>query len=224
MALGSSAGASSKPAEDMDLREFFWRIAPYRWWLLASTLMFTAIFSAAAFIKTPVYRVATVLVPVGIERTGSSVSSALGQLGGLASLAGLNIGSSNSSTEEALAVLRSREFTQQFIAENDLLPKLYFRKWNAVSKTWRVSPSKVPTLARAATYFAKAIRSIEQDKKTGLVTLNIDWRDAAVAAEWSQLLISRLNHEMRQRAHYPKTTLGACLGRRRRSATNDGTA
>ena len=39
-----------------------------------------------------------------------------------------------------------------------------------------------------------------EDKKTGLVTLQIDWTNRTEAAEWANELVSRLNAEMRERA------------------------
>src|SRR6185437_16075318 len=59
---------------------------------------------------------------------------------------------------------------------------------------------KSPTPYKAFRLFDKSIRSVTQDKKTGLVTLQIDWRDPAEAAAWANELVRRLNAEMRGRA------------------------
>ncbi len=43
--------------------------------------------------------------------------------------------------------------------------------------------------------------SISRDRKTGLITVQIDWRDAVKAARWGQYeIVARLNAEMRSRA------------------------
>jgi hypothetical protein len=44
------------------------------------------------------------------------------------------------------------------------------------------------------------VRKIDEDSRTGLVTLSIEWRDPQRAAEWANLLAVRLNEHMRQRA------------------------
>jgi uncharacterized protein involved in exopolysaccharide biosynthesis len=124
----------------------------------------------------------------------------LSQLGGIASLAGVNIGSVDTQTEEALAVLRSRSFTERFIADKNLMPQMFPREWDKTRNNWKRPASKQPTFARAYRYFDKKIRAVVQDKKTGLVTLRIDWRDCVAGAEWANELVARLNAEMRGRA------------------------
>src|SRR6185437_4670299 len=99
-----------------------------------------ALFTAVAILATPRYRSSTVLIAAGSSRSVGlgSVTSALGDLGGLASLAGLNVGGPNSETQEALGVLRSRAFTQEFIQREHLLPILFAKKWDASRNQWKV--------------------------------------------------------------------------------------
>lgn len=124
----------------------------------------------------------------------------MGQLGGLAALAGVSLGGGDSATEEALAVLGSQGFAQRFIVESNLLPKLYESKWDAATGKWKVAPGKEPTPARAAKLFTNNIRSVSRDRKTGLVTFSIDWRDRDEALAWNRKLVVMINEEMRARA------------------------
>ncbi len=189
---------SARDEDTIDSAEITAKLVEKRWWILGSVLLFTAGFTAAAFIMTPIYRATTILVPANPGQSSGGMSGALGQLGGIASLAGINIGSKASVTEEALAVLRSRGFTERFITDEKLMPKLFASKWNAAAGTWNTD--KPPTPAKAFRYFDEKIRSVDQDKKTGLVTLQIDWRDRIAAAAWANELVERLNQEMRARA------------------------
>jgi uncharacterized protein involved in exopolysaccharide biosynthesis len=198
---------NASPDRDADevfigLDEALARIWAGRWLVLASIIACTAAFTAAALLMTPIYRATVVLVSGGEERAGLSgaLNSALGSLGGLAALAGVNVGSSDAATEEALAVLRSCHFTESFIADNKLMPLLYPGAWSAATGNWKDPPEKRPTLARACKLFDKKIRSIGQDRKTGLITLQIDWRDPETAAAWANQLVARINAEMRARA------------------------
>ena len=187
--------------DGIDLRVFLNRLWHKRWWIFTSTLLFTVAATAAAFLMTPIYRASTVMVSAGADRSSvGSLSSALGQLGGLASLAGIGVGSGDLETEEALAVLRSRRFTRNFISGRNLMPKLFAREWNAALSKWNVRETDRPTPAEAYKYFDQKIRKVNQDKKTGLVTLQIDWKDRNEAAEWSNELVERINAEMRARA------------------------
>lgn len=187
---------------NIDLRAVLARLRERIWWVVASVVVFTGIFIAAALLITPVYRSTTVLVPAGSERNGlsGSLGSAMGGLGGLAALAGVNLGGDNSATEEALAVLKSRQFTENFIRDKNLLPKLFAKRWDAATGKWKVPPAKQPTLAKGYKYFDSKVRTIGRDKKSGLVTLQIDWTDRNEAAQWANELIQRLNAEMRSRS------------------------
>jgi uncharacterized protein involved in exopolysaccharide biosynthesis len=48
--------------------------------------------------------------------------------------------------------------------------------------------------------FNTNIRSVTEDKKTGLVTLSIRWKDPETAANWANLLVERLNDRLRNQA------------------------
>jgi uncharacterized protein involved in exopolysaccharide biosynthesis len=148
-------------------------------------------------VMTPIYRSTTILVASNASQNSGGLGSALGDLGGIASLAGLNVGSRTSVTEEALAVLRSREFTERFIVDEGIMTRLFFKKWDAASNQWKGEP---PTLDKAYRYFNQRIRAVDQDKKTGLISVQIDWRDRNEAAKWTNDLVAQLNQEMRARA------------------------
>ena len=186
--------------EPIDVARMFSLVVAKRWWVLASVVFFSVVAVAIAFLTTPTYRASVVLAPTVTERGGDLLGLGAGQLSGLASLAGLNLGPKESETEEAVAVLQSREFTDKFITGKNLMPKLFASKWDAEKGQWKVDSDHQPTPAKAYKYFNKRIRSITRDKKAGLVTLQIDWRDRKEAAVWANDLVRQLNEEMRQRA------------------------
>ena len=188
--------------ESVNLRTVLAQLLRKRWWILAGVVVSTVVFTAAAHWITPVYRVTVVMVTVSSERNSlaGSVSQSLGQIGGgLASLAGLNVGSGDSETQEALGVLRSREFGEQFIKDENLMPQLFASNWDSATQSWKAGKG-VPTINKAFNYFNKGIRTVTQDNKTGLTTLQIDWRDRNAAAAWANQLLKRLNAVMRSRA------------------------
>ena len=183
--------------EVLDLRGILMHLWAGRLWIAAIATLITAVAAALAFTMTPVFRATAVLVPATAERP--SLGSSMASLGAIASLAGVNLNTSSLSAEEALAVLRSREFTSAFIKDLNLMPDLFAKMWDANARTWKVG-SKPPTPAQAYRYFDQKVRFISQDKKTGLVTLNIEWRDPAKPAAWATALLLRVNGEMRGRA------------------------
>jgi uncharacterized protein involved in exopolysaccharide biosynthesis len=201
-----SLGADRSYAEDadgeMDIRAIVRKLFAGKWWIMASVVVFTAGFIAAAMLLTPVYRASAELIPAKTDHdmdSGSAGGLGGGGIGGVASLIGVNLGGGDSATEEALGVLKSREFTEKFISDLNLMPVLYAKIWDAQAKKWKVDEKHQPTPAKAYKLFDKRIRSVVPEKKTSLLTLNIDWTDRFAAAAWANELVSRLNLEMRQR-------------------------
>lgn len=184
----------------VDLRRVIARLWWGRWVIVWFVLVLAALFSAAAFLMTPVYRAKTVVVSAGSDRSGSGVAnSVLAQIGGLAALAGAGSAIGSTVVDEALAVLRSREFTERFIRAEHLLPELFHDRWNAANSRWRADKDP-PTWGEAYRKFDEKVRTITFERKTGLITVQIDWRDPELAAAWSVGLIERANAEMRERA------------------------
>lgn len=201
--MSSSAVSDDRPVDVRAVMGELWR---GRFWILASVIVCTAAFSAIAFLTTPVYRATAVLMPAGADRgigRGIGVGElggAFGQLSGLMSLAGINLGSAATTTEESLAVLRSQQFIESFILDNGLMPLLFADQWDSARKTWAVPERNRPTPRKAFRYFSRKVMSVTQDRKTGLVTLQIQWKDREQAAEWANELVQRINAEMRKRA------------------------
>jgi uncharacterized protein involved in exopolysaccharide biosynthesis len=144
-----------------------------------------------------VFKVETLLAPARKEKSGAS--SAISQFGGLATMAGITI-PSDSNIEQVLATLESRKFLKVFIDKNKLLPILFEGAWDPKNQSWIVeSEEKKPTDLKAIEFF-KAILSVDEDKKSGLITLSISWKDPTVAAKWANDLVKQLNELLRQKA------------------------
>lgn len=197
----STSSQSLVAGDEIDLRAVASRLWAGRWWVVLIVSVFTMVFLLVAFLSTPIYRSTTKLVPASSERSGMGLlNSALGQLGGLASLAGVGVGGGDSQTQEALAVLMSREFSESFIREHGLMQEFFAKDWDAKSQNWLGEPEKWPTYAQAFRYFDSRVRTMNRDRLTGLVTIDIEWKDPEKAAAWANALVMRLNAEMRSRA------------------------
>jgi uncharacterized protein involved in exopolysaccharide biosynthesis len=189
-------------AYELNVTSLIDQLRARRWLVLAIFLVVTALAAAAAFLMTPVYRSTATLIAANDSGAASAgLSSMLGDVGSLASLAGVNIGSDQSKVE-AEALLQSRQFTESFIDDNQLLPELFADRWDIQRKSWILSwrHPQPPTLYDGFQLFDDEIRSITEDKKTGIVTLDIDWTDREEGARWANELVHRLNEAMRQRA------------------------
>ena len=181
------------PVEDDEINLLdYWRILMrYKWLILVITFISAAGTIALAFSMTPIYRAEVRLAPVGEDK--SAASALAGQFGGLASLAGVNLGGGGGKTEEAIATLKSRLFTSEFIKEENLMPILFADIWDASSQSWQVENKKdIPTAWKAYQVFDD-IRSISEDKKTGMYTLAFEWSDPVLATQWANKMVERIN-------------------------------
>lgn len=167
-----------------------------RWFVLVATVLCAIGGAAYAWFAREWFQAEVVL----IQSDSKSAPSSLAQLGGLASLAGINIGGSGAS-QAPLAVLRSREIVRRFIQEQNLLHTVLFDQWDAQAGKWKQPVvAKQPDIRDAVRRFDRSIRSVSEDKKTGLVRLSITWTDAATAATWANLFVARVNAVLRDQA------------------------
>jgi uncharacterized protein involved in exopolysaccharide biosynthesis len=187
---------------DSDSSPFMTTVWRGRWLILGFIAGFGCLSVASALLATEWYQAEVVLTPTGTRDT-QGLANALGTLGGgigaLAGLAGIPLGGSN--TAEPIGVLKSREFARAFIEEQGLLHVLLADKWDAKAGHWKqTNPKKQPDVRDAVRYFHKNVLTVREDKRTGLVTVDIDWKNADAAASWANIIVDRLNEQMRARA------------------------
>lgn len=177
-----------------------WRIIGRHKLLVATgTFLVVAIVFVLSLLSTPMYRASVVLSPVADNTQSAGLSALASQLGGLAAIAGLAGGGTN--RNDALALLRSRAFTTDFIESQNLLPILYPNRWDAKKGAWSVeNPSQIPTLQDAYQLFDQQVRFVSEDPQTGLITLSVEWPDREKVAEWANLMVARVNDAIRSRA------------------------
>jgi len=181
--------------DEINLLDLWKVLVDYKTLILIVTALATIIALLTALFMPPVYRAEVLLAPA-TQEDGSRFSAMASQFGGLASLAGIDVGGGGSSLDEAIALLNSREFTNKFIRDEKLLSVLFEQEWDADNKQWQ---DKVPTEWEAYKLF-DAIRMINVDRKTGLIILAIEWKAPEQAADWANKLVQRINIKLRNEA------------------------
>ena len=190
-----------------------------------SILLFTLVFGAGAFviaITTPNTYQADVLVSSS-QQGGGMGSSLASQYGGLAAIAGIDLGSGDTGLESALALLKSRKFIISFINEENLKPVLFPGVWDPQAKVWLTlppSPSMISRIKNALVNYAddeildvdpkpsdltaykkfSGIMMVSRDKTSSLVTIKVDSEDPVMAANWANKIVVRLNAYLKNEA------------------------
>jgi uncharacterized protein involved in exopolysaccharide biosynthesis len=138
-----------------------------------------------ALVSKPVFRAQVVAMDVR-ERGGMNAAVG-GQLGGLAALAGVNIGAAGV-PREASAVLKSRTLASRFVEREALLPQLL------------EGQSEKATLWFAVERLRNDVLSIVEEPRSGLITVTVDWRDPDEAARWANAFVALADDMLRRRA------------------------
>lgn len=200
--------------DEIDLRELMDAIAKGKWIILAATTLFTVFALFYALSLPNIYKSEVTLAPAS-ETGGLNIP---GQLGGLAALAGLNLGGKGGDkTSLALEILKSREFLGRFIEENDLyLPIMAAKGWdrasdkliidpeiyNEVTKQWvrevKEPFKSKPSILETIEEFEKRI-TVLHDEGNGMVTLSLEDFSPYVAKQLVDKLVVALNEDMRRR-------------------------
>jgi uncharacterized protein involved in exopolysaccharide biosynthesis len=138
-----------------------------------------------ALLATPIFRGEVVITEAHDQDmdSGSGLSS---KIGGLASLAGLDM-SENGQDADIKGVLNSRHLIEEFIKRQNLLPVL-------------VGKSKTPTMWFAVRRFKDRIVTIREDKRSNLTSVDIDWTDPKIAAQWANDFVAVCNDLIRAKA------------------------
>lgn len=200
--------------DEIDLRELFAVIWQGKWLIIAITALFAVASVVYAVNQPNIYKSEALLAPA--EQKGSG--GLAGQFGGLASLAGVNLGGGSSNKAQlAIEVLKSRQFTSDFIRKHNILPDLMAAKawdmqtntviynnemYDAQNNKWLrevEAPFKPePSMQEAFKVFSKII-SASTDKESGMVTVSVEHVSPSVAQQWVSWLIEDINKSMKER-------------------------
>jgi|TARA_B100001093_G_scaffold19033_1_gene17229 uncharacterized protein involved in exopolysaccharide biosynthesis len=191
--------------DEIDLIKIF-NIILHGKWIIISTTTFFAISAVIFSLSLPnVYESEALLSPVGSE-AGSS--QAMNNIGGIASLAGINISSQpGGNATKALKKVRTLSFFKENILPNIFLPDLMaINSWDEDSNTitydknlfnnktleWVEKPSPQESFKDF-----EDILKVSQDYDTGFVIISVKHQSPYVAQEWTKLIVNQLNNFFR---------------------------
>lgn len=203
--------------DEIDLRELFHVLWAGKKLIAGITLLFALASIIYALSLPNQYKASIVVAPA--DSGSSSLGAVSGQLGGLASLAGITIGSGETNEIlEAMEVMQSWGFIEEFIHINNLQVPIYAAiGWNkstnslildetlydAESKRWLIQDNEIdkqrpPTSWELFDEFQKSV-SVSQDKTSSLVNISIEYYSPEIAKQWVELFVSSINNYMRAR-------------------------
>jgi|APFre7841882724_1041349.scaffolds.fasta_scaffold42955_2 uncharacterized protein involved in exopolysaccharide biosynthesis len=182
------------------------RVALSSWKVILLAMLLGLVGGAVyAMLARPVYS-GTVLVAVEQEVPGGLGAALSGELGALASLAGVSVGQTGSRKAEYLALLRSESFALRFLDRQGLVDTMHGISTRGpirsiVNRYWVHGDRDAPELRRrdAAKFFRERLLRVGEDKKSGLVAIQVESTDPVQAAEWANSFVTLFNEDVRLR-------------------------
>jgi uncharacterized protein involved in exopolysaccharide biosynthesis len=174
-----------RQAGEVDLYSIFRIVWSRRYLIIAVTVLFGIASVIFALTATPIFRAEVVVTEVRDSELNGA-GAAANQLGGLASLVGVNLLGANMD-RKAQAVLNSRRLIEEFIKRHVPLEEL--------------SGGGAPlTLWKAVEAFADDVLEIQESQLSGVTVVAIEWTDPNVSARWANDFVALANELLRTRA------------------------
>jgi len=203
--------------DEIDLRELFGALWAGSRKIIAITAVFAFVSVIYALSLSDQFKATVLLAPA--QSDSSDLSGALGQLGGLASLAGVDIGGGDSSEAQmAQEIMKSWSFIDVFIAENNISVEVYAAEgwsrgsnelqidddiYDAETKTWLVENDNTGEVGPPSSWVLFQAFSerlvVSENKKSGLVSVSIEYYSPQIAKQWLDMYVAAINAHMQQR-------------------------
>ncbi len=179
--------------EYIDIADLFQRVVNQKRLVMTFTSVTFLLGLILSYLISPVYQSTIVVSPVEETKNSSMLSGlgALSQTFGLASM--------TPATEDktALAILKSKPFTNQLFKDDKDLRMLFESRWDEEESTWinGIRPNDIMINSR----FRKGLR-IEQEPDTNTIHISINSDNPVFASKIANQSIDALNEYMRQEA------------------------
>jgi LPS O-antigen subunit length determinant protein (WzzB/FepE family) len=202
--------------DEIDLMELARTLWEGKGWIIGGGGLAGVIALVVALMMPNIYSATVVLAPAAEQDKAAGLAS---QFGGLAAMAGIDIGGKLGVDKAVLAMetLKSRAFLTEFVHRHDLLvPIMAGKRWDrekgewiidtdlydVATQTWvrDVKPPRTPKPSDWELYkaFSQTV-SISQDKKSSIVTLNIEAKSPVAVQQWAEWLVRDINDFLRQK-------------------------
>ena len=202
---------------EIDLRELFFVLWNGKKLIISITAVFALVAVFYSLSLPDKYR-STTVVSSAQGGGGGTLSGALGQLGGIASFAGVNIGGGESSEAQvAKEIMRSRWFIEEFIRKNNLALEVFaVQGWDKDSNQLEINSNvydvesslwvqdavsgKIlePTGWELYETFS-GMFTVSEDERSGLMSISVEYFSPEIAKKWVDLLIIGINQHMQSR-------------------------
>jgi len=212
-------GNQLQTEDEIDLKELWNAIWDGKWLIAGITSLF-AIASVIYALSLPNEYKSTALLAPASNSSAPSLSKLAGQFGGLASLAGINLGGAggDDKTTMAMEIIKTWGFLENFIEENNIQVEVFAAKgWNRSTNTLIIDdelydintntwvrdfdPDKGQTAQPSSWELFEEFKdrvSVSQSKDSGLVSISVEYYSPILAKQWSDKLVESVNKHIQE--------------------------
>jgi len=202
---------------EIDLRELFGVLWKGKWWIILITGLFAVASIYYALSLPNEYKATAIVAPASGQ--GGGLNALTGQLGGLASIAGVSLGSAETTDDVvAIELMKTWGFADAFIKKHDLqLPLFGAKGWDASKKEFIIDDALYDKAVKKWIREAPAGKTVEptswelyrkykeslsvsRNKDTGLITIGFMSYSPEYSQRITQWLIQDVNLIMKSRA------------------------
>lgn len=200
--------------DEIDLKELWNAIWTGKWLIVGITSVF-AVASVLYALSLPNEYKSTVLLAPASSSSSSSLGKLAGQFGGLASLAGINLGGGGAEDKSIIAmeIVKTWGFLESFIKDNQIEVEVFAAEgwtrtsnqlvidpdlYDVVNKKWvrNFNPSKGQKIEPSSWELFEKVKNrinISQDKTSGLISLSVEYYSPEIAKQWTDKLVKAIN-------------------------------
>ena len=182
--------------ELISLKDFYRLLIKYKLYFILPLILSTCFALFYALTATPIYR-ADVLM-VSADKESNELGRLASQYGSIASIAGISLPKGEDKTSTNLATLTSRNFIEQYVIGREIRPILFEDAWDKDNMVW--VRGQEPSAWQTYELVKGSVITVNVDRRTGLITFAVMWKEPKIAAQWANNMIKDLNNHVRRQA------------------------
>ena len=205
--------------DEIDLKELWNAIWAGKWLIIGITFVFSVASVLYALSLPDEYKSTALLAPAS-SSSSSQLGKLAGQFGGLASLAGINLGGGGAEDKTVIAmkIMKTWGFLEKFIKDNNIEVEVFAAEgWDRATDTLKIDPDLYdvenqkwvrdfnpnrgqrlhPSGWELSEEFKDRI-SVSHDKTSGLISVSIEHFSPKLAKHWTDKLVEAINAHIQQ--------------------------
>jgi len=189
-------GPGSAVEEEVSLLDYWKVIRKRKMRILLGTFLCTLLGILSCFVMPKKYEALATIMPPSQTGGGGGLAALASQASSIPGvgdmLSGLG-GAGAQKSAQLVNFLKSRTLTEQVIHQLNLMPILFKKKWDPQTQSFKAGwLGGIPTLEDGVKAMQKKIVKVSDEKKTGLIKIQVTMKDPVMAAAVANRMLVEL--------------------------------